>query len=172
MKLFICLIVLLSSNLALIAQDYEYREKRKLRMNFIPRYPLEIGFHLGTTMFLGDLGGTDGVGRGFIIDTDFATIRPSIGLFARYSMGGNFSFRLEMSYLNFAGNDKFTGGGFFSGTQFSEKDGWFRFYRNLHFQTHVFELTNSAEFTPYNFKLTGSRYTKAKQAVYYSKVSY
>ena len=52
-----------------------------------------------------------------------------------------------------------------SATQKSDKDGWFRYYRNLHFQAHAFELTNSCQIIPYNFKLTGGRYSKIKQNV-------
>lgn len=146
------------------SQVYEYKERKKKRMQYIPRYPVELGFHVGTVQFLGDLGGTDAIGQSFIVDTDIASVRPSIGFFGRYNMGGHFSFRLEMSYLNLSGDDQLAGRDF-SATQQSDKDGWFRYYRNLHFQTHVFELTNSCQFIPYNFKLTGSRYTKTKQNI-------
>ena len=146
-------------------EDYEYSEKKKKRMAFIPRYPLEIGIQLGTTYFLGDLGGTANIGQGFIVDADLPAVRPSVSVFARYSMGGHFSFRLEMGYLNLAGDDKWAGSGF-SATSRANKDGWFRFYRNLNFQTHIFELTSTAEITPHNFKLTrGNRYSKTKQNV-------
>ncbi|WP_156039842.1 DUF6089 family protein [Aureispira sp. CCB-QB1] len=161
LKFFICFLFLLGC-ISSYSQDYEYKERKKKRMHYIPRYPIELGFHIGTSQFLGDLGGTEAIGQSFIIDTDLPSIRPAVGFFGRYNMGGHFSFRLEMSYLNLSGNDKFAGKGF-SATTHSDKDGWFRFYRNLHFQTHVFELTNSCQFIPYNFKLTGSRYTKTKQ---------
>lgn len=161
LKFLIWLLLFLGYNHS-YSQSYEYKERKKKRMQYIPRYPIELGFHLGTTQFLGDLGGTEAIGQGFITDTDAPSIRPSIGFFGRYNMGGHFSFRLEMSYLNLSGDDKYAGKNF-SGTQHSDKDGWFRYYRNLHFQTHVFELTNSCQFIPYNFKLTGSRYTKTKQ---------
>lgn len=146
------------------AQSEGYKEKKKKRMQYIPRYPIELGFHIGTTQFLGDLGGTALIGQSFITDTDVASIRPSIGIFGRYNMGGHFSFRLEMSYLNLSGDDKLAGKDF-SATQKSDKDGWFRYYRNLHFQAHAFELTNSCQIIPYNFKLTRGRYTKTKQNV-------
>jgi hypothetical protein len=161
---FLVLLLLLTGYNTCFAQNYEYRERKKKRMQYIPRYPLELGFHIGTTQFLGDLGGTEMIGQSFITDTDFASIRPSIGFFGRYNMGGHFSFRLEMSYLILSGDDKLAGNNF-SATRHSDKDGWFRYYRNLHFQAHAFELSNSCQIIPYNFKLTGSRYTKAKQNV-------
>ncbi|BDS11719.1 DUF6089 family protein [Aureispira anguillae] len=163
LKFLTWLLLLLSSTIS-YSQDYVYEERQKKRMQYIPRYPIEVGLHLGTTQFLGDLGGTSSAGQGFIADTDFLSIRSSFGLFSRYNMGGHFSFRLEMSYINLAGNDKFAGKDF-SSTKFGSEDGWFRYYRNLHVHTHVFELSNSCQFIPYNFKLTGSRYTNSKQNV-------
>lgn len=136
-------------------------------MQYIPRYPIELGVQLGTTQFLGDLGGTRGAGSGFITDTDFLSTRVAVGIFGRYNMGGHFSFRLDASYLSLFGDDKFAGNGHngFSATRFSYDEGWFRHYRNLHVLTHVLEVTNSCQVIPYNFKLTGSRYTNAKQNV-------
>lgn len=165
MKLkFLIWFLLLAGHTTCLSQNYEYKEWKKKRMQYIPRYPIELGFHVGTVQFLGDLGGTEAIAQSFITDTDVASIRPSIGFFARYNMGGHFSFRLEMTYLILSGDDKLTGKDF-SATQHSDKDGWFRYYRNLHFQAHVFELTNSCQVIPYNFKLTGSRYTNAKQNI-------
>lgn len=135
------------------SQEYEYVGNKKKKLDYIPRYPMELGFHIGTSIFLGDLGGTETIGRSFITDSDAPSIRPSIGFFWRYNMGGNFSFRLEMTYLMLAGDDKLAGNGNFSATKFSNQDGWFRYYRNLHFQSHCFEMTNSVEITPYNFKI-------------------
>lgn len=158
--------LLLLNNTLIISQDYiETTKRRKKLSRFTPRYPLELGFHIGTSMFLGDLGGTTEVGRSFTTDLNASAIRPTVGFFARYSMGGNFSFRLEMAYMMFSGDDRKIGNGEFVGYQYGYKDGWFRFYRNLHFQTHVFELTNSTEFTPYNFKLSGSLYSRTRQNV-------
>jgi len=165
MKLkFLTWLLLLLGSSACYSQSYEYKERKKKRMQYIPRYPLDLGFHIGTVQFLGDLGGTEHIGQSFIADTDAASIRPSVGFFGRYNMGGHFSFRLEMSYMNLSGDDKLAGKDF-DATQHSDKDGWFRYYRNLHFQAHAFELTNSCQFVPYNLKLTGSRYTKAKQNI-------
>jgi len=164
LMLFISLFIILSTANS-YSQSDEYDEQKKKRMSFIPRYPLEIGFSAGTNVFLGDLGGTHARGQAALADANGASVRPAIGVFARYNMGGHFSFRLEMSYLNLAGDDQLTGSNF-SGTKWAQtQEGWFRFYRNLNFQSHVFEMTNCSEITPYNFKLTGNRYTKTKQNV-------
>lgn len=133
-------------------------------MSYIPRYPLEIGFQVGSSLFLGDLGGTRNLGAGAFIDANPAAIRPTVGIFGRYNMGGRFSFRLEANYILLAGDDKLTGSGF-SSTQISSSPGWYRYYRNLHFQAHVFEMANSVEFSIHNFKLTTNRFSKVKHNV-------
>lgn len=162
--LFICLFVILSTANG-YSQNDEYDEQKKRRMSFIPRYPLEVGFTVGSTVFLGDLGGTDGRGQTALADLNGASMRPAIGLYSRYNMGGHFSFRIDMNYLNLSGSDQLTGSNFNPTSWPPDREGWFRFYRNLNFQTHVFEMTNSSEITPHNFKLTGGRYSKAKQNV-------
>ena len=120
-----------------------------------PTFPLEIGLQLGTSQFLGDLGGAPGIGKGFIIDTDINSVRPTVGAFARYNIGGHFAARLDLSYLQLHGDDKHAGLGAFDATNKSTDDAWFRYYRNLNFRTHVFEATVAAEVIPYNFELGG-----------------
>lgn len=143
--------------------DYRYygKPKVKKRPQYVPRYPLEMGFHLGSTQFLGDLGGGEGLAQPFFFDTDWMGSRPSLGAFARYSMGGNFSFRADMRYLYLAGNDQWAGSNF-SAQRHGETAGWFRYYRNLHFRSHVFEFALSTEIAPYNFKISGNLYSTVK----------
>lgn len=121
-----------------------------------PAYPLEVGVQAGTSQFLGDLGGQPGIGKGFIIDTDIQSVRPTFGIFGRYNIGGHFAARLDLSYLQFHGSDNLAGEGF-SAT--SSRDGvddaWYRYYRNLNFRSHVFEASIAAEIIPYNFELGG-----------------
>ncbi len=142
-----------------------------------PAYPLEVGIQLGTTHFLGDLGGIggwandnkfirgangspwqDGVGQPFVLDTDIESVRPIIGAYARYSLGAHFVARLDMSYLQLASSDKDAGISGFTPTTIGETAAWFRYYRNLSFRSHVFESTISGEIIPYNFEL-GSGYS-------------
>jgi hypothetical protein len=139
-----------------------------------PTYPLEIGIQIGTTQFLGDLGGVGGfqnttnqstgvqtpqtgVGQGFIVDTDFASVRPTFGLFARYNIGGHFAARVDLNYLQLHGNDQEAGLGGFSaiGSRDGVSAAWYRYYRNLNFRTHVFDASIAAEIIPYNFELGG-----------------
>lgn len=138
--------------------------------------PLEIGIQVGTSHYLGDLGGvggpgitTDqttgaqtsqrGLGQPWIIDTDIEQISPTFGIFARYRLneGANFAVRLDLNYLQLSGDDKYAGNESFSGTQSREgvSAAWYRYYRNLNFRSDVFDANVAFEFTPYNFALGG-----------------
>lgn len=133
-----------------------------------PAYPLEIGLQAGTSQFLGDLGGQYGIGKGFITDTDIQSVRPTFGIFGRYNIGGHFAVRLDLSYLQLHGDDRLAGGenANFSGSTKPVvgsnpngtdrvEDSWFRYYRNLSFRSHVFDMNVAAEIIPYNFELGG-----------------
>ena len=134
------------------------------KRHYVPRYPLEMGISLGSSQFLGDLGGSSGLGQALAYDTDWESTRPMIGAHVRYNIGGHFSLRLNASYVYLAGDDRYTGRGF-SATQWQgdQQAGWFRYYRNLHFRSHCFELTQVGHYTPFNLKLSGSRYTQQKE---------
>lgn len=145
--------------------------------------PLEIGIQAGTSHFLGDLGGVGGpritrniytgvstsqrgIGQGFIIDTDIETTRFTFGIFGRYRLdeGAHFAARLDLNYLQVAGDDRYAGlaADNFSPTQSRDaitSAAWFRYYRNLNFRSDVFDANVSLEFTPYNFALGGNDYS-------------
>ena len=124
-----------------------------------PPYPFEIGGHIGTSMFLGELGGQSGVGTPFIRDTDLKSTRFNVGLFGRWNIARYFSARFEFNYLSIHGDDKLAGkgaNGQFSPTIPDYTDmSWYRFYRNLNFRSHVIETFVAAEIIPYNFELGG-----------------
>jgi len=125
---------------------------------YMPAYPLEIGIQAGTSQFLGDLGGQSGKSKGFILDTDIQSVRPSLGIFGRYHFSGNFAVRADFNYIQIAGNDEWSDNGLgFDSEVRNKNDAWFRYYRNLNFKSDIFEASVSAEVTPYNFEL-GSGY--------------
>jgi hypothetical protein len=138
----------------LLSAVYSFAQK-----GYKPPYPFEVGGHIGTSMFLGDLGGQSGIGRPFLRDTDFKSTRLNIGLFGRWNIGRHFSTRFEMNYLRLSGDDKLSGKGAygqFDPTVVDRTDfAWARFYRNLNFRSNVFESFVAAEITPYNFELGG-----------------
>lgn len=120
-----------------------------------PIYPLELGLQIGTSQFLGDLGGQKGIGRAFLRDTDFKSIRPTLGAFGRYSFGAHFAARLDLNYLRVTARDENAGRGFMAETK--DSDGaWFRYYRNLSFRSNIFEVAVAAEIIPYSFELGGN----------------
>jgi len=106
------------------------------------------------------------VGTTFVKDADFKSIRPSVGLFAKWNLGAHFSARLDLNYLMLSGDDNLAsddfGNGFIPndyGNNFNS-DGkidaaFYRFYRNLSFRSHVFEAAVIGEIIPYNFELGG-----------------
>lgn len=148
-KLFTTLFLLLGLSLVSHAQS-----------GYQPAYPFEVGVQLGTTMFLGDLGGQSGIGRPFLRDTDLRATRPALGLFARWNAGANFSARLDLNYLRLFGDDNLASigaRGEFSGEDPNRggDDAWFRYYRQLNFRSRVFEASISGEIIPYNFELGG-----------------
>lgn len=126
-----------------------------------PAYPFEVGLQLGTTMFLGDLGGQAGIGRPFLRDSDFKAIKPAIGIFGRWNVGAYFSARVDLNYLMLAGDDNLASIGArnqFNGedpTRGGGDDAWFRYYRQLNFRSRVFEASIAGEIIPYNFELGG-----------------
>lgn len=133
----------------------------KAQNGYQPAYPFEVGVQLGTAMFLGDLGGQSGIGRPFLRDTDFRSIRPSLGLFGRWNAGAYFSARLDLNFHMLYGDDNLASAGAsgdFSGedpTRGGGDDAWFRYYRQLNFRSRVFEASISGEIIPYNFELGG-----------------
>lgn len=159
-QLYLFLLLLCSSSSLLAQPSNVFGEEKK--RHYVPRYPLELGFHLSSSQFLGDLGGTSGLGRAFVYDTDIESTRPAIGISTRYSVGGHYSFRLDFSYVYLSGNDRFAGEDF-SATQKEESAGWFRFYRNLQFRNQLFEIAPMFQYTPFNIKLSGNLYTKEKE---------
>lgn len=150
------LLFFLLNSAALFAQELPITKKKR---HYVPRYPLEIGFSVGSSQFLGDLGGTSGIGQALWGDTDWESTRPMIGGHIRYNIGGHFSIRINLSYIYLSGNDEYTGKGFDATVRQSDQAGWFRYYRNLHFRSHCLELSPVVHYTPFNIKLSGSRYT-------------
>lgn len=132
----------------------------RAQQGYMPPYPFEVGVNIGTTMFLGDLGGESGIGVPFLRDTDFSTIRPAIGIFGRWNLGTYFSLRADLSYMSVNGDDKYAGkgAGEYSPTDITRGGSdaaWFRWYRNLNFRSTIFEASVAAELIPYNFELGG-----------------
>jgi len=86
-----------------------------------------LGFGIGASGFLGDLGGADKVGTQDFRDFDFAAIRPSFQIGYRYLLLEDLAFSAQLTYGFVSGNDKHT----------NEP---FRNNRNAHFRSPILEF--------------------------------
>lgn len=100
----------------------------------------EIGVSIGTTHFLGDLGGGPGTGTIFLKDIDLKATRHGVGVFYRYNFAKVLAVRAELLHGMLYGNDAY-----------SEEAS--RFSRQLQSNSSVFDLTAQLEihFIPLQF---------------------
>lgn len=102
----------------------------------------EYGFALGSTNFLGDLGGGSGIGRSLFFDYKVDRTRYVGTAFFRINFTPYFASRFDLSYARVSGTDakiKATS---------IDQGGFYRAYRNLSFRSPIVEL---AFITEYNF---------------------
>jgi hypothetical protein len=100
----------------------------------------EVGLGFGPMFFLGDLGGSAGIGRDFLKDVDFPLTKLSKMIFANYYPSEWIGFRIALNHGTLMGNDAEApnkGG--------AEVD---RLKRNLSFKTSVLEAYVAAEIYP------------------------
>lgn len=100
----------------------------------------EVGFGFGPMFFLGDLGGTAGIGRDFIKDLDFPLTTFSKKIYANYYPVEMLGFRIALNHGILKGDD----------AQAPNKGGAEvdRLLRNLSFRTSVLEAYIAAEIYP------------------------
>lgn len=114
------------------------------------KHHLEFG--VGTTNFLGDLGGKDAIGTNDLKDLEWTEFHLAGMVGYRYTFNKNVYFRTDFSYSRIAGDDKLT----------LET---FRHNRNLHFRSNIFEINLLPE---YHIKLgskKGKQYNLDRQGV-------
>lgn len=93
----------------------------------------EFGLFLGATNFLGELGGRDLVGSGFLWDLEFNQTRFAAGFSYQYYMGERHSVSVQGTFGRVGGHDNTT----------TEP---FRQNRNLHFRSSIYEGTINYQF--------------------------
>ncbi|HVZ56453.1 MAG TPA: hypothetical protein VG870_07325 [Chitinophagaceae bacterium] len=101
---------------------------------------MEMGLGLGPSFFLGDLGGTSGIGRPGLKDLNLPFTRFMKGAFVSYSAKEWLAFRFAANFSRLEGSDsilKDKGG-----------DEYFRKKRNLSFRSSLAEAYAAAEFYP------------------------
>lgn len=95
--------------------------------------PYEFIFGIGTSNFLGELGGAkDKVGTHFVKDLDLPVTRQTSTFGVRYKFGDYFALRSSLTYGRLKGDDKLT------------KE-YYRNYRNLNFASNIYELSVNFE---------------------------
>jgi hypothetical protein len=117
--------------LALSAHAQYFRES-----HYWKTYRNELSVGLGLANFLGELGGRNQVGSPFIWDLELSQTRPAVSASYRYYVMRLFAVRFNATYGILAGNDNLT----------QEP---FRYNRNLHFRSDIFEGSVRAEFHLY-----------------------
>jgi len=105
-----------------------------------PNGKLELGLGLGPMFFLGDLGGTEGIGKTFIKDLDLPLTKLTKGLYLNYYPAEWLGFRVAGNLGFVEGDDAEApakGG--------AEED---RKWRNLSFQSKISEVYGAVEIYP------------------------
>jgi opacity protein-like surface antigen len=101
----------------------------------------EYGITIGSSSFLGDLGGSRDIGRAFIYDLDLQSTRPAVGVLYRKNMGKRMAFRLNAYFSQVWGDDAY------ANTSITPADpAWSRKYRNLSFKSFIGELSGMLEY--------------------------
>lgn len=123
-----------------------------LQTSFMNAQGLDVGIDGGFSGFLGDLGGANYIGRPLFFDLETSLLKPAGSLHFRYYMGQRFSLKGSFTYSGLAGNDSLIQ----PTTQFSPE--WFRWYRNLSFQSSLIEGAVTGEFNLKRFEPGSKRY--------------
>ena len=100
----------------------------------------EIGLGLGPSFFLGDLGGTRGIGRDFVKDVNFPYTKLMKGLFLNYYPAEWLGIRGALNIGVLEGAD--------SAIKTNGKDEYERKKRNLAFRSNLFEVYGALEIYP------------------------
>ena len=120
----------------------------------------EIIGSLGSTNFLGELGGRNSTGSGSFYDLELNATRPAVSFGYRYSLSAYTKIRGSLSWGVLSGNDQFTGEPF-------------RHNRNLHFRSQIVELSGiyeiyfNRERGGHRYSIAGAKGMRAKNSTYY-----
>lgn len=99
------------------------------------RYNMDVGFKVGASNYLGDIGGKDQTARPWVLDMKMAKTRWSIGGFFRYRFAMHSGINVGLTYFRVEGDDRLS-------TNPARRG------RNLNFRNDVFDLSVRYEYTP------------------------
>lgn len=111
-----------------------------------------LNFGIGASNFLGELGGRDQIGSDFIWDLEPSQSRPALHIDYLYYLKRTVALRAGLTYGMAAGNDNLT-------------EETFRKNRNIHFRSHLLELSLMAQIDLITFYPSGAAGTPASQRV-------
>lgn len=100
---------------------------------FYSQYNFDVGFNFGGTGFLGDIGGTGEVAKGFLGDIVLKQTNITTGIYGRYKINSKIHINSGINYVKISGDDANSVGP--------------RAWRNLRFQNQLFELNSCLEYT-------------------------
>jgi hypothetical protein len=105
----------------------------------------DFGMTLGTSNYLGDIGGKEKTRRDFIADVKLAKTRWNVGGFARWKWRPKVSLKAAFDYLRLEGDDKL-----------STNPG--RRFRNFNFRNDIYDLSLTGEYFFYENNDLGNTY--------------
>ncbi|MEO5674988.1 MAG: DUF6089 family protein [Chitinophagales bacterium] len=100
----------------------------------------DIAVSIGSTLFFGDLGGANFIGRPLFFDLERSLLKPVGMLSYHYQASRHLGFRIQASYSGVAGDDQLI-----EPKQLFAPE-WFRWYRNLNFHSKLWEVSVQAEY--------------------------
>lgn len=122
------------------------RSQSFMRPNEWKKYKKEVFATLGTSNFLGDLGGKEKDGRDYSpADLNFNQSRIAIGVGARYKLQRWANIAGKFSFLNVKGDD-------------AASENIYRYNRNLNFKSNIYELSVRLEAGYQSTKRGASKY--------------
>lgn len=115
-----------------MSMDAQAQNRRKKNF-YHQRKQNEWSIGVGAANFLGDLGGLDKLGSEFVWDLEFQTTKPAVQVSYMNFLTHRAGLRYKLSWCQVAGDDKLT-------------NEFFRNNRNLHFKSHIWELSVRYEY--------------------------
>src|ERR1051326_8576180 len=100
----------------------------------------DVSISIGSTLFFGDLGGANYIGRPLFFDLEGSLIRPVGMIEYHYQMSERWGFRIQGSYTGIGGDDKLIQ----PHSVFAAE--WYRWYRNLNFHSKLWEVSAQLEY--------------------------
>jgi len=134
-QFYILVFVLIIAARRLQGQYYFYNDKYYHSLLLV-----EAGFSIGAMNCLTDLGGNKGRGKRFLKDINWQNTHPAGGIYLRTIYDQKFGARAELIFGRISASDNVL--------KSDHSEAQNRYYRNLHFQSRITEVSIMTEFLP------------------------